>query len=604
MKRIVELSKKILSDNIISYLIIFLIIYMMIVNIIISTFNISSIIRYLSDIIIIILGIYILKNFKKLFQTKSLKIVTLLIIFFFISTIISYFINKIYSPFLYIWGIRNILRFFIVFLSSILAFKSEDISKFFKAMDILFIINIIICFYQYFMLGFYGDTVAGTFKDVTLGGNAGILFITLIETIHVLFSYSNKKCSVFKLIFVIIFSIIICIFAELKIFFLFFIFIVFCWILTNKPTKKLGILLLCSIVLLCIGFNIFKKIDPESANRITFEGMIKYVNNSSFGYSSKNDLNRIRAISQINEQFFEEKTINKLFGFGLGNCDVSRISFFRSQFYDKYNYLHYTWFMHAMLFLETGYIGLILYIVFLIGCIYFYFDFKDKDRNNILIYNFGIVFAIYCIIMIFYNSSLRMDISFFVYLTLAIPFVQYKYTKISKNNSKIIKTREQLIDYLKYERRLYFNASHKYNLTSILMNEPKVKIWKYIKLLRITEYYHNMDKTIYRYIMYTIYNRRKNTLGIKLGIEIWENNFDKGLLIKHGNIIIDRNCRIGKNCILYGNNYIGNNGNSSRVPIIGDNVEIGIGSKILGKVVLSNNIKVKAEELIHDNFKK
>lgn len=58
-----------------------------------------------------------------------------------------------------------------------------------------------------------------------------------------------------------------------------------------------------------------------------------------------------------------------------------------------------------------------------------------------------------------------------------------------------------------------------------------------------------------------MYRLSKNRLGAKLGIYIPAGVFDEGLHIWHyGNIIVNAESKVGKNCMLHGDNCIGNNG--------------------------------------------
>ena len=90
-----------------------------------------------------------------------------------------------------------------------------------------------------------------------------------------------------------------------------------------------------------------------------------------------------------------------------------------------------------------------------------------------------------------------------------------------------------------------------------------------------------------------------NRIGRKIGIEAGENVFDIGIKIYHSQgIVINGNARIGKNCRLYGNNCIGNNGLSNKCPVLGDNIKVCVGAKILGDIYLANNITVAAGAVV------
>lgn len=165
----------------------------------------------------------------------------------------------------------------------------------------------------------------------------------------------------------------------------------------------------------------------------------------------------------------------------------------------------------------------------------------------------------------------------------------------------MIKTYKDLCDVLKHEKPLYPNSLQDY----ITLNQ-RVYNWRYIKLLRYSEYFHNnMRGNIFMKILYLLVKRKKNRLGAKIGIEIEANTFDKGLIIHHnGSIVVNGNSKIGVNCQLHGDNCIGNIGGNSGVacPVIGNNVDIGVGAKIIGNIYVANGIKIGANALVNKSF--
>ena len=87
------------------------------------------------------------------------------------------------------------------------------------------------------------------------------------------------------------------------------------------------------------------------------------------------------------------------------------------------------------------------------------------------------------------------------------------------------------------------------------------------------------------------YHRR----SIQLGFTIPPNTFGKGLAIHHyGCIVVNDNARIGENCIIQQCVNIGQNYSEDNVPMIGDNVYIGCGAKIIGGVKVGNNVRIGA----------
>lgn len=82
------------------------------------------------------------------------------------------------------------------------------------------------------------------------------------------------------------------------------------------------------------------------------------------------------------------------------------------------------------------------------------------------------------------------------------------------------------------------------------------------------------------------------------GIEIHPGaNIGRMLFIDHGmGIVIGETADIGNNCTIYHGVTLGGTGKDvgKRHPTIGDNVMIGAGAKILGPIVITNNVKIGA----------
>ena len=96
---------------------------------------------------------------------------------------------------------------------------------------------------------------------------------------------------------------------------------------------------------------------------------------------------------------------------------------------------------------------------------------------------------------------------------------------------------------------------------------------------------------------------KKNRLGRKLGIECNEQTFEKGLVIYHSQeIVVNGLARVGANCHLHGNNCIGTDGITADCPIIGNNVVLGVGAKVLGGVRIANDITIAAGAVVVDSF--
>lgn len=165
----------------------------------------------------------------------------------------------------------------------------------------------------------------------------------------------------------------------------------------------------------------------------------------------------------------------------------------------------------------------------------------------------------------------------------------------------MIKNKTDLKRYLYIEKKNCFEYSTNWKNTFILYItlDHRVLIWRYLKNLRKSEYYLNNGY----FIQYLIYERKKNKIGNKLGFFIPPNTFDEGLTIYHqGNIVINPKVRVGKNCKIHGDVCIGNNGIEDKCPKIGDDVDIGIKSCIIGDIVIGDRIIIGGNSFVNKSF--
>ncbi len=165
----------------------------------------------------------------------------------------------------------------------------------------------------------------------------------------------------------------------------------------------------------------------------------------------------------------------------------------------------------------------------------------------------------------------------------------------------MIKNKNELIECIKIEERMYKTLGYKNYFRTIISNSEIGYIFEYIKLLRKLEYFENMKtKNPFHIFSKILIKRKKNSLGLKLGMNIPINTCDSGLLIYHATgIIINSQAKIGKNCKIHGDICIGNDGkDDNAVPTLGDNVDIGVGAKIIGKVNIGDNTVIGANAVV------
>lgn len=90
------------------------------------------------------------------------------------------------------------------------------------------------------------------------------------------------------------------------------------------------------------------------------------------------------------------------------------------------------------------------------------------------------------------------------------------------------------------------------------------------------------------------------------GIEIHPGaKIGKGLFIDHGmGVVIGETTEIGDNCLLYQGVTLGGTGKDKgkRHPTLGNNVMVGAGAKVLGPIVIGDNVKVAANAVVLNNI--
>ncbi len=389
----------------------------------IQFFHAPSFVKYTVDFFIVVLLFIIIINRRLCFERLLLPFLILFASVFLLCFIVYVFNYQ--SVFYFLWGCRNNFRFYIAFLAYILFLEEDDISSMLKSFDVLFWINAVVSLYQYFVLGYNQDYLGGIF-GVEKGCNSTTLlfFSVFIAKTLIMYMQGNEKnyvcfikCAV---------TLIISAMAELKMFFLLFAIILLFTIIFTKFSWKKVIFVLGAFGLLSLS-NILLERYVDSG--ISIESIIKLMTATS--YSSGNDIGRFSAISIISEQF-HTGIFDKLFGMGLGNCDTSNFAICNTPFFEAHNELHYTWFSTSFLYLETGFVGLVLIsFVFVLCFILAYRKWKSGNCNE-LYCKLGMVMAIVCFIVLFYNSSLRMDIGYMVYFILALPFVSGSEKPIEK----------------------------------------------------------------------------------------------------------------------------------------------------------------------------
>ena len=85
--------------------------------------------------------------------------------------------------------------------------------------------------------------------------------------------------------------------------------------------------------------------------------------------------------------------------------------------------IHYSYFSYAFLFLETGFVGLILYASFFVASAVVSYRLMKSQTADETACQMAIIFSVLSLVLLVYNSSLRMEISFMLFFVLALPII-------------------------------------------------------------------------------------------------------------------------------------------------------------------------------------
>lgn len=165
----------------------------------------------------------------------------------------------------------------------------------------------------------------------------------------------------------------------------------------------------------------------------------------------------------------------------------------------------------------------------------------------------------------------------------------------------MIKTKTDLKDYICADCKANIGTDKiniiKY-IAGIFYKQENILAYRYLKTLRKREYYLN-NKSFFHNFFQLYYRIKLNRLGFYYGIQIHPNIVGKGLTIRHlhGGIII--NCKsMGENCRINGGVVVGNKDSQANIAVIGNNVRLSIGCKIIGKIVVGDNAIVAPNSVV------
>ncbi len=373
-------------------------------------------IKFLCDGFLVLL---LLKLFSQRFtkiDNYSMPFVVIVGLFFFI-TLVGYLFNY-QSVFYYLWGLRNNIRMFVAFFAFAYLADWEDAKSWIKALDVLFVINFAVVILQYFS-GYGQDYIGGIF-GTSKGCNGSLLIFLCIVFAKTILSFMRGEEKMSKCIFVSVASLLVSTLSELKMFFILFILILFMASFVTAHSIKKTLFFAFGAVLVVLFSTLLTVLYKDFTDFLSFDSLIKALTDT--GYATDEDIGRFTALPVISQRFLPG-FFRKLFGLGLGNCDSSSLSMFNTPFFESHQTVHYSYFSYAFLFLETGFVGLALYASFFVASFFVSRKLKKLEMADEFACQMSIILSVISLILLVYNSSLRMEIGFMLFFVLALPII-------------------------------------------------------------------------------------------------------------------------------------------------------------------------------------
>lgn len=371
--------------------------------ILISNFNFPRTSLYVIDAVNIIIFLHTLPKF--LSSSKRMFFVSIMFTILAIALVGLVGLPEHGERFiLYIWGLRNVLRYFIFLINCITEFNSKDISRIMNRLEGAMYLSVPISLYQFFIKHLSGDFLGGIFGTGTGVNGYLVVLLTVVQT-NVISKFLTGSVSINRFIASSGSILLIAVLAELKIMFILYAIEIIIGVSISKPSKRISITIGIATLIAILSIRLLSVLNPNSYSYFSsWENFTFYLNNS---YSLNGGFSRTNAIERITNLFFHNRILNILFGYGLGQCDYAGIESLNSSFYQVNGWLNYRLFFHAMTYVEMGVVGLVTYALFYLNILISTIKYRHRLNPDKFIFNVLIIIMIF--IVSTYNYTLRSD---------------------------------------------------------------------------------------------------------------------------------------------------------------------------------------------------
>lgn len=163
----------------------------------------------------------------------------------------------------------------------------------------------------------------------------------------------------------------------------------------------------------------------------------------------------------------------------------------------------------------------------------------------------------------------------------------------------MIQNKKELKEYIEADQNVLGGVLLKQKIKALFVPA----IWKFEKKMRVCEYYRNCRHDIIGKLIFQLKFLSYERYGRKLGFEIGLNVFGKGLCLCHpGTIVVSYKAKFGDYarihaCVNVGN-YSRDPKDDDKSPTFGNNVYIGPGAKVFGKINIGNDVAIGANSVV------
>ena len=401
-------------------LVYFLVFYVLFCGFAIKNLNASKSILFVIDVVYIVL--FLRGNFR--IKAAGLRFPLFILCLILINALIGILLNDgIIGNFL--WGIRNQYFSCVLLLASASFLCINDIKKIFKFFFYFQFLNLGCAIYQYTILGYWGDDNNGAFVN---GGGQDI-FCGILVTYY-LYRYVRHECKLWQFIFILLSSLLIAAIEEEKFIFIETAFIFFYFFLTGKIGLRNVFIALVFFVIMFFSLGTLADIGGENSLEILTdkEAFMEYQENAY-------EFPRIGSSEILEQMFFKEEN-QYYWGLGLGMCEESStLDFINDDFYRRYGWLNYSWFTFHINFLQTGWVGIVLFLSFFVSILWSNIKNKKRAPQKLkYLYDVSNIIVILCVMTIWYNATLRSYNTLIPFFALSLGMIVSRWVKENSKN--------------------------------------------------------------------------------------------------------------------------------------------------------------------------